>query len=65
LETSTVWLLLYAGLVSINEHPGNTREGARKRSALELASLTDYYIHQYQERFKCPTGKWAPPQSAQ
>lgn len=50
MEEKNVWLMLYAGLVSIDNHPRNPLPG----TAVELADKADEYLAEYLRRYPCP-----------
>lgn len=49
MEKETAWLLLYAAIASMNEHPGTGRGDSIKLHPGEVADLTTQYLEEIPE----------------
>lgn len=50
MEFHSAWLLLYASIVSLNEHPGTGRGDSSKKTPQQCGALTDEYFTEYLKR---------------
>lgn len=59
----TAWLIIYAGLVSIRNHPKNAELNTAANEPQHLANMADIYYREYERRFPC-LGSSQPSQEA-
>ena len=54
MTNNEIWAIFYASVVSMERHPGKTKEGAVPLTLGACASLADAMMFHYNRRFLCP-----------